>query len=61
MERKRNVGFLLSAVGIITGIIFATADLIGLGTHASFGPIQIVGIIVGGIILIIGLVMAYRK
>ena len=56
MKSKRNVGFLLSAVGIITGIVFATADIIGLGTHPRFGPIQITGIIVGAVILIIGLV-----
>jgi len=61
MERNRKAGFLLGAVGIITGIFFATADLTGVGSHPAFGPIQITGSIVGGAILIIGLVLAFRK
>jgi len=61
MSRNRVLGIVLSAGGLIIAVVFATADLSRLGSHPEFGPIQIIGTITGVFVLILGLVMIYRK
>ena len=46
MERS-GFGITLLAVGLVILVVFATADLIGLGADPRFGPKQIVGSLVG--------------
>lgn len=52
---RRTVGLTLAAVGLIVGLLFAMADVIGLGGSAGFGRSQIIGVVVGAVILVVGL------
>jgi uncharacterized membrane protein len=58
---RRTVGLTLAVVGLIVGLLFALADVIGLGGSLGFGPTQIIGVIVGAVILIIGIVIYARS
>ena len=44
---RRTVGLTLAVVGLIVGLLFALADVIGLGGSPGFGRSQIIGIVVG--------------
>jgi hypothetical protein len=61
MSRNRVLGIVLSAAGLIIAVVFAIADITRMGSHLGFGPIQIIGTIAGVFVLILGLVMTYRK
>jgi len=54
---RRTVGLTVAVVGLIVGLLFALADAIGLGGSPGFGRSQIIGIVVGTVILIVGLVI----
>jgi peptidoglycan/LPS O-acetylase OafA/YrhL len=58
---RRAVGLTLTVVGLIVGLLFALADAIGLGGSPGFGRSQIIGIVMGVIILIVGLVILARS
>ena len=61
MGKTKVLGIVLIIAGIAIAIIFATADLIGLGGHPSFGPLQIIGTVGGAIGFLIGLILTFRK
>jgi peptidoglycan/LPS O-acetylase OafA/YrhL len=58
---RRTVGLTLAVVGLIVGLLFALADAIGLGGSPGFGRSQIIGIVVGVVILIVGVVIFARS
>ena len=58
---RRTVGLTLAVVGLIVGLLFALADAIGLGGSPGFGRSQIMGVIVGVVILIIGVLIVARS
>ncbi len=53
MQRKR-LGSILAAVGIIILLLSLFADLLGIGGYPGLGVKQIVGIIIGLVIIAIG-------
>ena len=56
---KRWMGIVLLVVGIVLALVAALADVIGLGADVgTFGWRQLAGTIVGGLIVLIGLVVA---
>ena len=58
---RRTVGFIAAAVGAALVLVSSTADLIGISSGGSaemFGRRQIVGTVVGAVMLVAGLVVA---
>jgi len=60
MSRKTNSA-LVFVIGIVVLVLFAMADLIGIGENPDFGPVQIAGTIVGAVLAVVGLIMLYKK
>jgi hypothetical protein len=55
---NRTLGIILLVVGIVVALLFGLADVIGIGTDPSgFGFAQIIGLIVGILLFIVGLIM----
>lgn len=63
MGGKKTAGIVLLVVGMVILVLSLAADLIGIGGLRSpgFGPYQIVGIIVGAIVTVVGLVLTLKK
>ena len=61
MKTRKIIGTILLVVGIAVLLLFATADLLGIGENPDFGPWQITGTIAGAIVAIIGLVILFKK
>ncbi len=59
--RYNYFGIFLIVVGLAALLISALADPIGIGGQSGFGWKQVVGVIVGGIVAIVGLTQATRK
>jgi uncharacterized membrane protein len=58
--QKKTWGFIFTVVGIIILLISLFGDLIGIGGYPGLGYKQIIGIIIGVIIIIIGFIW-HRK
>ena len=61
MGNKKTIGIVVLVVGIIVLLLSLVADLIGIGRTPIFGSNQIIGTIVGIIVVVVGLVLAFRK
>jgi len=61
MGGKKTEGIVLLVVGIVVLLLSLLADLIRIGGHPGFGYYQIVGIIVGAIVTVVGLVLTLKK
>lgn len=57
---KRWIGIVLCVGGVVVALVAALADVIGLGDATVFGPRQIIGTVVGVLVLVVGLVLALR-
>jgi hypothetical protein len=51
---QRFLGLVVSMLGVMIGILFLVADLIGIGDASRIGPVQIGGIVSGGLIALGG-------
>lgn len=58
MSRK-NWGFVLAGVGLLLVVLAILADSIGLGGTPGFGFMQIAALVIGVILLIVGLYLAF--
>jgi len=58
---KKTIGLILLVAGHLLAIVSFTADYIGLGTSYGFNWAQIVGVIVGAVIAIVGLWLMLKK
>ena len=58
---KRTVGLVIAGAGVVLLFLAAAADVIGLGAKGSegFGTRQIIGTIVGVVVIAAGLAVAY--
>jgi len=58
---KRNIGLVVAGVGVVLLFLSAAADVIGLGADTSdgFGTRQMIGIIAGVLVVVVGLAVAY--
>ena len=61
MENKKTVGIVLLVVGIIVLALSLLADSIGIGGSSGFGYKQIVGAVVGVVVVGAGLVVTIRE
>ena len=52
---KKNLGLLAAAIGVLIALVSALADQLGLGETSGFGPSQILGTIIGVLMLVVGL------
>lgn len=62
MIKKWLPGVLVFQIGLVAAIVSAIADHVGVGgPYIYFGPNQIIGVVVGGLIAIIGLWAALKR
>jgi|WetSurSiteA1Bulk_404760.scaffolds.fasta_scaffold04191_4 hypothetical protein len=62
MNAKKITGTIVLVVGIALLIVFATADLTGLGINpTSFGYVQVAGVIAGAVVSIGGLILLLKR
>jgi len=61
MGGKKTAGIVLLVVGMVILVLSLAADPIGIGGSPGFGPRQIVGVIVGAIVTVVGLVLTLKK
>lgn len=54
----RPFGFVVALIGAAGLVISALADPIGVGQAEGFGWLQILGVILGAVVMLIGLAMA---
>jgi hypothetical protein len=59
--QKKALGFVLTVVGIIVLLLSLFADLIGIGGYPGIGTKQVVGIIVGVVIIVIGSILHWKS
>jgi len=58
---SKTVSLILVIVGILVALIFALADVIGIGDQGRFGSQQIAGTVVGVLVFIVGLIIYLRQ
>ena len=59
---RKITGTIILVIGAIVLLLFATADLTGLGENPKFfGHVQIEGVIAGAVVTIVGLVLLLMK
>jgi hypothetical protein len=58
--QKKTWGFIITVVGIIILLLSLFGDLIGIGGYPGLGYKQMIGMIIGVIIIIIGFIL-HRK
>ena len=62
MGGKKTVSIVLIVAGIVILVLSLAADLVGLGgSNAVFGPQQIIGTVVGAIVIVVGLILRLKK
>jgi len=61
MGGKKTVGIVVLVVGIVVLLLSLVADPIGIGGHPGFGRYQVVSIIVGAIVTVVGLVLTLKR
>ena len=61
MKGRKIAGLVIFIVGIIVIIVFALADVFGIGNQMSFGTRQIVGTIAGVVIAAVGGFLTFKK
>ena len=61
MGGKKTAGIVLLVVGIVILVLALAADPIGIGGNPEFGRKQIIGTIVGAIVIVVGLILTLRK
>ena len=58
---SKTVGITVAVVGLLVGLAFVLADVIGIGQHpGGFGVRQLIGTVVGIVIVVVGVVMYVR-
>ena len=61
MGNQKTASIVLIVGGIVVLLLSILADAIGFGGDAGFGPVQILGIIVGITAAVVGLILFFRK
>ena len=62
MKRKKIVGIVLLVIGALILILSLIADLIGVGVNpVVFGYRQIIGTVVGVILIVVGSILSLRE
>jgi hypothetical protein len=61
MAESKRLSSIMLVVGIIVLVISILADFAGIGRAPGMGPNQIMGVIVGGVVTIIGVIKRLKK
>ena len=61
MVSKKTIGIVVLVVGILILILSLIADVIGIGGSPVFGYRQIIGVVVGAIVTVVGLLLTREK
>jgi hypothetical protein len=61
MGGKKTVSIVLLVAGVVILVLSLAADLVGIGGNPVFGRNQIIGVIVGAIVTVVGLVLRLKK
>lgn len=60
MEGKKKIGIIVFVIGIILCVGSLVADLVGVGTSPGIGSNQMIGLIVGAVVAVVGAVLAFK-
>ena len=52
---RKNLGLVLAAFGLAAALVSALADTVGIGRYPGFGSDQVLGTILGAVVLVLGL------
>ncbi len=58
MMDPRTAGIVIAIIGVVGTAIAALADPLGIGEGETFGWLQLTGVILGGIVILLGVVIA---
>jgi hypothetical protein len=58
MMDPRQAGLVIAILGVVGTAIAALADPLGIGEGETFGWLQLTGVILGGIVILLGVVIA---
>ena len=58
---SKTIGIVALVVGIGIVIVFALADVLGIGRFDVFGIRQIIGVVIGSVVFIVGIVLFLRQ
>jgi uncharacterized membrane protein len=58
---KKTIGIVLIIIGVILALVSVLADVIGIGNKAGFGWQQLLGTVVGIVVLLVGVWLARSK
>lgn len=62
MNTRKIWGIVSLVIGLVVLVLFAGADILGIGENpTSFGSVQIGGSIIGTVLILIGLVLFLKK
>jgi hypothetical protein len=61
MAGKKTASIVLLVAGVVILVLSLAADLVGIGGNPIFGRDQIIGVIVGAIVTVVGLVLRLKK
>ncbi len=61
MNAKKRAGMVLLLIGVVVLILSLIADVVGLGGHPGMGKQQVLGIVVGVVVAVIGLLLKGGK
>ncbi len=61
MNGKKKVGIISLVVGTVILVLSLLADLIGIGFAPGFGGIQTAGTVVGACVVVVALLMTFKK
>ncbi len=58
---ERQLAYILIVIGVVVALVSLLADVIGIGSDEGFGTYQIVGLIAGIVVALIGLYLVYFR
>jgi hypothetical protein len=61
MRSKKVTGIVLFGMGAVILVLALVAYPIGIGDSPGFGWKQILGVLLGGVLTVVGLVLGYKK
>ena len=56
---KRVLGIIIIVGGVAVVAVTVGVDLVGAGRWSGFGPVQIVGVLVGGLAIVLGIPLLF--
>lgn len=61
MFKKKTIGAVALIVGILGAAISFLSDIIGITSNENFGMLQLIGVLVGVVLIILGVILLFSK